>query len=164
MIDNSLYRIAVEIAGTGDVETKPNCVILYSISYQPTKANKEAAEAYLSKHPHAVLIDQTPCGQRLIKLGFDQSHIDNDQDKEKVTKVWQLASRRFIESASGNITAFVDNADPRSVFRSEELPAILENDKITTINGIEKRLFASRFEEFQDATSEEAGLTAACMI
>lgn len=137
----------MEIAGTADVRTAPDTAVVYSISYQSTKANKEAAEAYMAKHPEAMTIDCTLCGRRLADFGLAEE-VKDEADREKIADIWRLASRRFIESASGNITAFVDNADPRSVFRSEELPDILKNPKITTINGIDKHLFAARFEEF----------------
>ena len=67
-----------------------------------------------------------------------------------------------VDCASGNVTAFVDNADPRSVFRSEELPAILRNPKILTINGVDKFAFASRFEEFAEKEASATLRTAAC--
>ena len=80
----------------------------------------------------------------------------------KNAEIWRLASRRFIDCASGNVTAFVDNADPRSVFRSEELPAILRNPKILTINGVDKFAFASRFEEFAEKEASATLRTVAC--
>ena len=146
MIDSKLFRIAVETAGTEDVKSAPDTVVLYSVSYQPTTANKDAALAFMRANPQMVMIDDTVCGRRLIELGFDWSVIDNDHDRIKAAEIWRLASRRFIDCASGNVTAFVDNADPRSVFRSEELPAILRNPKILTINGVDKFAFASSFE------------------
>ena len=118
MIDSKLFRIAVETAGTEDVKSAPDTVVLYSVSYQPTTANKDAALAFMRANPQMVMIDDTVCGRRLIELGFDWSVIDNDHDRIKAAEIWRLASRRFIDCASGNVTAFVDNADPRSVFRS----------------------------------------------
>ena len=146
----------MEVAGTADVRTAPGAAVVYSISYQPTRANKEAAEAYMAKHPEAMTIDCTLCGRKLADFGL-AAYAENEADREKIADIWRLASRRFIESAAGNITAFVDNADPRSVFRSEELPDILKNPKITTINGVDKYLFASRFEEFRAAEAGRGG-------
>lgn len=138
----------MEVAGTEDVKSAPDTVVLYSVSYQPTTENKDNASAFMQANPQMVMIDDTVCGRRLIELGFDWSMIDNDEDRVKAAEIWRLASRRFIDCAVGNVTAFVNNADPRSVFRSEELPAILKNPKILTINGLDKFAFASRFEEF----------------
>ncbi len=163
MIDNNLIRVAVEIAGTEDVKSAPNTVVLYSVSYQPTTKNKDAALAFMRENPQMVMIDNTVCGKRLIELGFDWSVLDDEHDRFKAAEIWRLASRRFIAGASGNVTAFVDNADPRSVFRSEELPAILNNPKITTINGVDKFDFAARFEEFRQAKHDDFPLNmAAC--
>ena len=162
MIDSKLCRIAVETAGTEDVKSAPDTVVLYSVSYQPTTQNKDAALAFMRANPQMVMIDDTVCGRRLIELGFDWSVIDNDHDRIKAAEIWRLASRRFIDCASGNVTAFVDNADPRSVFRSEELPAILRNPKILTINGVDKFAFASRFEEFAEKEVSATLRTAAC--
>ena len=162
MIDSKLFRIAVETAGTEDVKSAPDTVVLYSVSYQPTTANKDAALAFMRANPQMVMIDDTVCGRRLIELGFDWSVIDNDHDRIKAAEIWRLASRRVIDCASGNVTAFVDNADPRSVFRSEELPAILRNPKILTINGVDKFAFASRFEEFAEKEASATLRTAAC--
>mgnify|MGYP007056306878 CR=1 FL=1 len=138
----------MEVAGTEDVRSAPDTVVLYSVSYQPTTENKDNALAFMQANPQMVMIDDTVCGRRLIELGFDWSMIDNDEDRVKAAEIWRLASHRFIDCAVGNVTAFVNNADPRSVFRSEELPAILKNPKILTINGLDKFAFASRFEEF----------------
>ena len=56
-----------------------------------------------------------------------------------------LLPSALFKAAAGEVTAFVDNADPRSVFRRMELPNILENPRLTTINGIDKLEFAGKF-------------------
>lgn len=146
MIDNKFFRLAVETAGTEDVRSALDTVVLYSVSYQPTTVNKDKAFAFMKDHPQMVMIDNTVCGKRLIELGLEWSMLDNDHDRQKAAEIWRLASKRFIDCASGNVTAFVDGADPRSVFLSEELPALLVNPKILTVNGIDKHLFAARFD------------------
>lgn len=60
-------------------------------------------------------------------------------------RVWKLASKRLIAAASGMSPPFVDKADKRSVFRQQELPGLLENDNVKTINGMDKFVFAARF-------------------
>lgn len=151
MIDNNLLRIAVEVAGTADVSSAPDSIVLYSVSYQPTTINKDRAFECLKANPKMMMIDDTVCGKKLIEFGLDWSMLDNDHDRQKAAEIWRLASRRFIEAASGNVTAFVDNADPRSVFLSEELPMILQNPKISTINGTDKFEFAARFEKIPNS-------------
>ncbi len=147
MIDSNLLRIAVEVAGTADVSSARDSVVLYSVSYQPTTVNKDRALAFLKDNPKMIMIDDTACGKKLIEFGLEDAGVENEHDRQKIAEVWRLASHRFIEAASGNVTAFVDNADPRSVFLSEELPTILQNSKILTINGIDKFQFASQFDK-----------------
>lgn len=136
-----LYEQAMQAAAADDVSTPPDSLVLYSISYLPTTENKDKAFAYLQKNPEAMMIDQTPCGKKLIALGM----LEDVLPKEQIVDVWKLASKRLIAAASGNVTAFVDKADKRSVFRQQELPGLLENDNVKTINGMDKFVFAARF-------------------
>ena len=64
---------------------------------------------------------------------------------EQIAAVWKIASARMIAEARGDVKAFVKNADPRSVFRSTELPEILRNEEIKTINGVDKFSFAESY-------------------
>lgn len=137
MISDSLYKQALLIARTADVSTPRDSVVLYSVSFLPTKENKDKAFTYVREVPDAMMIDQTPCGKQLVELGFDAGDL-TEEDKMKAAEIWKVASKRFIESASGNVTAFVKGADPRSVFRSMELPEILRNPNISSINGMPK--------------------------
>ena len=132
---------SIEAAAADDVSTPPDSLVLYSISYLPTAENKDKAFAYLQTNPKAMMIDQTPCGKKLIALGM----LDHVLPKEQIVEIWKLASKRLIAAASGNVTAFVDKADKRSVFRQQELPGLLKNDNVKTINGIDKFTFAQRF-------------------
>ena len=140
MIDDTLYNKALEIAETFNVSSLRDCVVLYSVSFLPTKENKDNAYEYIKAYPKSIMIDDTPCGRALNELFGDDADFD-DNDKQKTAEVWAVASKRFIAQASGNITAFVKGADPRSVFRRVELPAILQNPAIKTINGIDKNQF-----------------------
>lgn len=143
MINKDIYEQAVNVAQNGNVDSLPDTVVLYSISFLPTTENKEKAFRYISENPSAMIIEKTECGKSLLKLGFDFDTLP-EEDKPVAAKIWAIASKRFIQAASGNITAFVNNADKRSVFRSTELPQILENPAIKTINGIEKFEFITQ--------------------
>lgn len=137
MISENLYKQAVNIAKTDNVDSLPDTVVLYSVSFLPTMENKDMAFRYMSENPASMTIEKTECGRNLLKLGFDFDILP-DEDKATAANIWKIASSRFIKSASGNVTAFVKNADKRSVFRSVELPEIMSNPKIRTINGIDK--------------------------
>ena len=142
MTDLEKINEGLKIARTFDVSSKANSVVVYSISYQPTPINRERAIEFIKSNPDKMFIEHTDCGAKLVEMGFESS---NTLLKEDIKMIWVEASRRFINAASGDITAFVDNAHPESVFMSVELPNILQNDKISTINGIDKNLFAKQF-------------------
>jgi hypothetical protein len=137
LINENLYNQAVNVARTDNVDSLPDTVVLYSVSFLPTMENKDMAFRYMSENPSSMTIEKTECGRNLLKLGFDFDILP-DEDKATAAEIWKIASSRFIKSASGNITAFVKNADKRSVFRSVELPEIMSNPAIRTINGIDK--------------------------
>lgn len=134
---------ALKIAETYDVSTVKNGAVVYSISYMPHEKNKQRALAFIKKHPEAKMLDNTPCGQALINLGLDGKV--NEVGKE-ITKIWRIASLRYIAAASGNIHAFVKKADERSTFCTTELEEILKNPNITHINSKKKERFALYFE------------------
>ena len=133
---------ALQIAQTANVETQENCAVLYSISYLKSDENKRNAIAYVQKHEQCLLLDDTECGRQITDLNLDN---DFKNPKDEIQKIWHVASKRFILAASGNLTAFVDKADPRSTFVSVELPLILQNERIKTINHIDKNDFAKQF-------------------
>lgn len=135
----------MEAASREDVSTPPDKLVLYSVSFLPSKKNKERAFAFLEANPGTMMIDQTAAGKKLIELGLERN--DCGFSDQEIAAVWSVASKRLIEQAAGNITAFVEKADPRSVFRSQELPEILSNPHIKTINGEDKFAFASQFKD-----------------
>ena len=133
---------AFEIAENYDVSTKPDSAVVYSVSYMPTDENKVQAIAFIKTNKHAKMLDDTPCGKALIDLGLDGKV---NEVAEEITQIWRIASARYIEAASGNIHAFVQDADERSTFCTTELQEIMKNPKITHINGIKKTVFARSF-------------------
>ncbi len=140
---NKLFQQALEVARTYSVSTPENSIVLYSISFQPTKENRDKAFDYASKHSDKMVIEHTDCGAKLVEMGL-LSH-DSGLSQEQVAEIWSIASKRFIGEAKGEVTAFVNNADPRSVFCKMELPNILTNPNLTKINGMDKHEFARQF-------------------
>ena len=139
----NLFAKALQVARSYDVSTPENGAVLYSVSYLPTKENRDKAFAFATAHPDKMVIEHTDCGAKLVEMGLSSN--DSGLTADEVADVWCVASQRFIKAAAGEVTAFVDNADPRSVFRRMELPNILENPRLTTINGIDKLEFAGKF-------------------
>ncbi len=139
---NDFYDNALEVAKTYDVSTEPDSLVLYSISFLPSKENKIQAFEYVKSHPGAVMLDHTPCGIKMMDMGLENGRCNLNE--EEIAYLWKVASKRLLQGAKGNITAFVKNADERSVFRSMELPTILANENILTINGEDKFEFAKK--------------------
>ena len=142
-MNDRLYQEALDVAGSYDVATPRNSVVLYSISYLPTTENRDLAFAYVKEHPLAKMIEDTVCGKKLVELGIGYHEVGLSQDQ--IAHIWAVASRRFISSLKGNVIAFVKGADPRSVFRKVELPLLLKNENVIQINGQEKKAFAAQF-------------------
>ena len=139
----SLYSKALNIAQTYDVSTPKDCLVVYSISFLPTKENREKAFEHVKKNKNKMMLDHTDCGAKLCELGLENS--EHGLSYEQVFSIWGAASQRVIRQASGDITAFVDGADARSVFRCVELPNILANPNIQTINKTDKHKFSKKF-------------------
>jgi len=132
------FQNGLHIAETFSVKTEKDQAVLYSISYQPTAKNKDMAYEYIKTHFGAQTLDDTPCGKELCNQGYATTM---DIAPDALRKIWYTASERFIALASGNLTAFVEGADKRSTFCRIEVPAILKNDNIKTINGVDKHVF-----------------------
>ena len=141
-----IYKQAKTVAETFDVSSPENSVVLYSISYLPTTRNRDLAFDCVRSNPGKMMIEHTACGAELVRLGLDSADKCN-LPSEQIAAVWKAASKRFIEAASGNVCAFVEKADRRSVFRSMELPTILQNERIRTVNGTDKYEFAKIFSD-----------------
>ena len=142
-MNNILYEEALDVAGSYDVSIPKDSAVLYSISYLPTTENRDRAFSYIKKHPQARMIEDTMCGKKLVELGIGYHEVGLTQDE--IAQIWSVASRRFISNIQGKVKAFVDKADPRSVFRTIELPLLLNNEQVTQINGQDKFQFAGQF-------------------
>lgn len=133
----TLYN-AIKVAQESDVNTEIDSLVLFSVSKQPSKMNKYKAINFILDNPDKTILDYTDCGIILTNMDLEKY-----LSEEEVYKVWSMASKRLIDAASGDITAFIDNSHPASVFRMIELPAILKNPKITSINNRPKEEYES---------------------
>ena len=139
----SLYSRALNIAQTYDVTTPKDSLVVYSISFLPTRENRDKAYEHIKKNKKKMMLEHTDAGAKLSELRLENS--GHGLTYEQVFSIMGAASQRVIKQASGDITAFVDGADERSVFRCVELPNILANPDIKTINKIDKHKFAKQF-------------------
>ena len=132
------FEYAKKVSETFDVSTLKDKAVVYSISYLKTAKNRDEAYALVKNGQDFKTLDDTPCGKKLCEIGAQATM---DIAPEELKKIWKTASERFIAAASGDLKAFVEGADPRSTFCSIEVPQILKNANIQTINGINKFKF-----------------------
>lgn len=139
-----LQEWALWVAKKFKVQTPENGLVLFSVSYLETLENKQKAKNYAYSDPkRRKRLDDTPCGQKLIELGMEKPEFKISP--EACREIWDIAGKRLVDQASGNVTAFVEGVDPRSTFVRVELPAILNNRLIVTVNFEDKFEFAKRF-------------------
>jgi hypothetical protein len=118
------------VSSIASVDTPRNKSVFYS---GPGNRNKALA----STKDGFVPIDGTDCGKQLSKENlYDEFHpLHAEADSH-----WSMASKRYAEGASGDVTAYVQGASPNRVFAQTELPILLQNEKVETINGIPRKL------------------------
>ena len=56
---NQIFNDAMEVAKTYDVSTPENGLVLYSVSFLPSKENRDKAFEYVRNHPGSVTIENT---------------------------------------------------------------------------------------------------------
>lgn len=116
-----------QIVKHGDFATPKDRAVFYS---GPGNRNRALHTAQNGGVP----IDATPGGTALNgeNLYGEFSGFTN----KEADMIWSQASEKFANGASGNITAFVRGASPDRLFGATELPLLLKNDKVLSINGV----------------------------
>lgn len=141
-------------APTFDVRSPADGAVFYSDDYQSAQSNNRVrAENYArqrSADGHATTtLEQTPGGRWLDdeKLFEPGSPID-DPD---ANVLWSRCSKKYAQQASGDARCFVTGSSPRSVFRKVELPALLANPNITSLNGVPREKLATIYDKDPEA-------------
>lgn len=67
-------------------------------------------------------------------------------NEEAARRVWAAASKKYAEQATGAVTCVVDGASEDTIFRRVELPALINNGKVTYINGIERKVLKELYD------------------
>jgi Ca2+-binding RTX toxin-like protein len=124
--------------------------LLYSGLVGGNQAWQVAEQAGSSSGGRIITIGQTPVSDFLNSgvfkaslrnivgdVGFDAAYngIVNP-DGSRTAGMWDVASRSLAEAATGDVKTLSPFADPTKVFAQTELPALLENTKVTSIDGI----------------------------
>ena len=98
-------------------------------------------------------INQTADGSdafQQIGDAHDAGHIDANQKEELENKL----SERFADGAEGSVTVYSpENADSETqnkVFYQTEFPTLLENEKVTEINGVAREELKEMYEKDPD--------------
>lgn len=119
--------------------------------------NKEIAERFVSEWC-ARWLEGSKIGKYVFE-GFSIYELferelgaGTDEARAAIGKVSKYASRRFIKAAFGEVATAVCGANKKRVFYDAELPVLVKNDKITTINGLPRELVKA----FYDINRDEA--------
>lgn len=91
-----------------------------------------AAEAFSEQY---IRIESTPIGRFVFSRIYDPSS-PGFLTKEEAKCIELELSAQFAAHASGAVIAMVDQASAQGVFRVEELFRLIENEAVTSINGV----------------------------
>ena len=119
------FEVLRREAETVDVSTQPNQAVFYS-----GRGNRERAEAFALENGKTTL-EMTPGGRYFDDLVlFDEGSLLTGA---QAYEIWSILSKRYAQSASGNVYGFVNGARPKSIFNTIEYPTFKKNNNITGI-------------------------------
>jgi hypothetical protein len=103
------------------------------------KKSNRAIAARIAKRTHAYTLETTRPGKILeaatIYDFFNAAYSpDREAGRIEADKVWEHLSRKYTQSLSGDVFTSVCGADKDRVFRKIELPELVLNSKIKTVN------------------------------
>jgi len=140
-----------------DVSTQANQAVFWSGTFQQVAPenisfsrqwNDDAAKESIADSGRT-LIASTPGGGEL-EARAARGEL-NDFTREQQTQLWEEASKKYAEQASGDVaTRVVGAAEPR-VFRQVELGTLLENEHVTSINVLAREELKQLYDQDQDA-------------
>ena len=109
-----------------DVSSKPNTAVFYS-----GRGARKSAEK-MAKTSGKTTLEQTKGGKVLDDLKLFDDTV-KDVDGDRAAKLWSKISENYAKQASGEVTAVVNKPRPGSIFLTKELPALLNNKKVTKV-------------------------------
>lgn len=111
------------------------------VDYYERKATKDEKIKKLSLFDS---LKKSAWAKELLKADFTEKEIEQNEKfiQSQIDAVMGFVSAAFILSSQGNVDTLVCGAGTQKVFYLFELPAIMANDKITSINGVPKEKFA----------------------
>ena len=133
---NFIREQAIDVALHGDVSSDHDRAVFFS----GKKEHMRSAMRFCQEHKDENLITMlhTDAYKQLKSVPLFGKKSPFTQ--EEAIDISAAASARFAQEASGNVTAFLGelNNRSRSTFFTIELPALLLNDDVETINGFDK--------------------------
>jgi hypothetical protein len=142
-----------QAVATSDVSTPHNMALLWSGRNVPTGIRMDEGDAAspmwwdkLASREAEVFrtlglcrsLEDTPGGQFLIAARVD--YPEDDPLASVIRTLWEKLSARFVAVASGRVEIIAEGSFAESVFRGVEFGALLANDMVTAVNGLERRL------------------------
>ena len=127
---------AIETALHGDVSSDHDRAVFFSGKKQHMRSAMRFCHEHKSENLVTMLHTDAYKQLKSIPLFGKKSPFT----QEEAIDISAAASARFALEASGNVTAFLGelNNRSRSTFFTIELPALLLNDNVETINGFDK--------------------------
>jgi VCBS repeat-containing protein len=84
-------------------------------------------------------------GTTPAKVLEDRADLGNKFLNEPKTGLWAETSVRFVADAMGDVRVVAPFSDPARIFAVDELPKLLENPAVKSINGIAKEIYLEIF-------------------
>lgn len=102
--------------------------------------NRTAAANFCRKNPDYITVMHTDAQKALDALPLFGK--ESPFTIEEGVDISAVLSARFAHQAHGNVMVFCDKVSDRSTFFTIELPILLQNDKVGTINGVPKETWS----------------------
>lgn len=109
--------------------------------------NNTDAYKLLDNNFFKAALQNSAVSENLSYVALIDGSTDSVTGKRIPDSLWDDISRSFAESASGEVIAVVPKADPYRVFAQTELPALLANENVTSINGVVKEHYVQYLDE-----------------
>lgn len=136
------YIAEIKVAREATVESQGKAIFYSGGGITRNRLTKNHVRALeYAKKTDARLIDTTEAGKKLDGV-YDRNNtrFDNEAHSMMLSRhVMKIASKRYAQQARGDIKTFVCGASPQSVFRKTELPALLVNQNVRSVNGISRQ-------------------------
>jgi hypothetical protein len=83
-------------------------------------------------------VEDTPGGAFLVNLRLN--YPEHDPLSAIARTLWEVLSTRFVSAATGRVEIIAEGSFNDSVFRMAEFGALLDNERITAVNGLDRNL------------------------